>query len=78
MSKTLFVLPAVERSTLSCVWIYTGDPAQPLACVWIDRDLHIARTDAFIGCEVSEPAGQMEGNSSEVFWVDQHVERKKP
>jgi hypothetical protein len=42
MSKTFFVLPGVERSTLSCVWFETGNPAQPLACLWIDRDLHIA------------------------------------
>jgi hypothetical protein len=32
------------RSTaLSCRWIETGNPAQPLACVWIDRDLLIAK-----------------------------------
>ncbi len=42
MTKTLFVLPGVERSVLSCVWVGTGNPAQPLACVWIDRDLRIA------------------------------------
>jgi hypothetical protein len=42
MTKALFVLPGVERSVLSCVWIGTGNPAQPLACVWIDRDLRIA------------------------------------
>jgi hypothetical protein len=78
MTKTLFVLPGVERRTLSCVWIDTGNLAQPLACVWIDRDLHLARTDACIGCEVSEPARTMEGNSSEVSWVDQNVEGKKP
>jgi hypothetical protein len=49
MTKTLFVLPGVERSALSCVWIDTGNSAQPLACVWIDRDLHIAGTDALCG-----------------------------
>ena len=42
MTKALFVFPGVERSVLSCVWIATGNPAQPLACVWIDRDLRIA------------------------------------
>ena len=65
MITTLFVLPGVERSTLSCVWIETGDPALPLACVWIDRDLHIAGTDANIGSEISEPASTMEGNKGE-------------
>jgi hypothetical protein len=42
MTKTFFVLLGVERSTLSCVWYDTGNPAQPLACMWIDRDLQIA------------------------------------
>jgi hypothetical protein len=42
MNKALFLLPDVERSVLSCVWIETGNLAQPLACVWIDRDLRIA------------------------------------
>jgi hypothetical protein len=42
MTKTVFVLPGVERSALSCVWVDTGNPAQPLACVWIDRNLHIS------------------------------------
>jgi hypothetical protein len=40
MTETLFVLAAVERSTLSCVWVDTGSPAQPLACIWIDRSRH--------------------------------------
>jgi hypothetical protein len=42
MTKTLFVLPEAERSALSSVWIATGNPAQPLACVWIDRDVRVA------------------------------------
>jgi hypothetical protein len=42
MTKALFDLPGGERSVLSCVWVATGNPAQPLACVWIDRDLRIA------------------------------------
>jgi hypothetical protein len=65
MTKTLFVLRGVERSTLSCVWIDTGNPAQPLACVWSDRDLHIAGTDANIDSDISEPANTMEGNRGE-------------
>ena len=30
-----------ERTALSCVWIETGNPARPLACVWVDRDLRM-------------------------------------
>jgi hypothetical protein len=29
----------IYSTHLSCVWIETGNPAQPLACVWIDKDL---------------------------------------
>jgi len=29
--------PIATHSTLSCVWIRTTDPKQPLACVWIDH-----------------------------------------
>jgi hypothetical protein len=42
MTKTISILPFVQRSRLSCVWIETGNPLQPLACVWIDDDLRIA------------------------------------
>jgi hypothetical protein len=28
-----------QNSMLSCIWIETGNPAQPLACVWMDTDL---------------------------------------
>ncbi len=24
---------------ITCVWIVTGNPRQPLACVWIDREV---------------------------------------
>lgn len=43
MTNTLFALVDMARSTLSCVWIETGNPKQPLACVWIDRDLRIVQ-----------------------------------
>jgi hypothetical protein len=33
-----FVVQTARRSTLSCVWIETGNPARPLACTWISRD----------------------------------------
>lgn len=41
MTKTISTLPVVQRSRLSCVWIETGNPVHPLACVWIDADLRI-------------------------------------
>jgi hypothetical protein len=39
MTKTIFILPVANRSALSCVWIRTGNPEQPLACMWVDGDL---------------------------------------
>jgi hypothetical protein len=33
--KKIFIVPTARRSTLSCVWIETGNPARPLACTWI-------------------------------------------
>ena len=42
MTKTLFALVDTARSALHCVWIETGNPRQPLACVWIDREVRIA------------------------------------
>ncbi|MGB6134640.1 MAG: hypothetical protein WBG54_22880 [Acidobacteriaceae bacterium] len=42
MTKTLFLVPAVHRSSLSRVWIETGNPKQPLASVWIDNAVRIA------------------------------------
>ena len=32
-------LSRTDRRALSSVWIETGNPRQPLACVWIDQDL---------------------------------------
>ena len=37
MIKVVLVFTVVTRSSLSCVWIMTTDPKQPLACTWIDR-----------------------------------------
>ena len=42
MTNTLFPLVDTARSALNCVWIETGNPRQPLACVWIDREVRIA------------------------------------
>lgn len=43
MIRTVTAIPGLRRETwgtqLSCVWIETGNPSQPLACVWIDEDL---------------------------------------
>lgn len=45
MTNTLFALVDMARSAMHCVWIETGNPRQPLACVWIDRDLRMAQDD---------------------------------
>jgi hypothetical protein len=36
MNKTIYNFPKAER--LTCIWIETGDPGQPFACVWMDSD----------------------------------------
>ncbi len=38
MNKTIYNFPRVNR--LTCTWIETGDPRQPLARVWIDSDIN--------------------------------------
>lgn len=38
----LFMLPGPRRGALSRVWI-EGNPKQPLARVWVDREMRIAR-----------------------------------
>jgi hypothetical protein len=38
MTKTALIVTNTQRSALTCVWIETGNPVQPLACVWVDRD----------------------------------------
>jgi hypothetical protein len=32
-------LSRADRRALTAVWIETGNPRQPLACVWVDQDL---------------------------------------
>jgi hypothetical protein len=32
----------IRRGQLSCVWIETGNPRQPLARIWIDDELPVA------------------------------------
>ena len=50
MTKTIFIVPIAPRhGALSCVWIETGSPAQPLACIWVDRDSRM-----IADCEESE------------------------
>ena len=38
MAKNIFIVPVVKRNALHCAWIKTGDPAQPLRCVWTHRE----------------------------------------
>lgn len=41
-----FCLNQVQRARttagLHCVWIETGNPLQPLACVWVDPEVNLA------------------------------------
>jgi hypothetical protein len=39
MTNTILTFPIISRSPLSCTWVETGNPNQPLACVWLDRRL---------------------------------------
>jgi hypothetical protein len=50
MTKMALIVANTQRRTLFCVWIVTGNPVQPLECVWIDRDQR-----KFANCEESEP-----------------------
>jgi len=50
MTRTALIVANRQRSALSCIWIGTGNPAQPLACVWVDRDQR-----EVANCEESEP-----------------------
>ena len=50
MTKTALIVTDTQRSALTCVWIETGNPVQPLACVWVDRDQR-----RVANCEESEP-----------------------
>jgi hypothetical protein len=35
MTDTILTFPIISRSQLSCTWIETGNPNQPLTCAWI-------------------------------------------
>jgi hypothetical protein len=39
MANMILTFPIISRSPLSCTWVETGNPNQPLACVWLDRRL---------------------------------------
>ena len=45
MTKTILAFPAVTCRRLSCVWIKTENPAQPLACRWVDHTLNTVAND---------------------------------
>jgi hypothetical protein len=66
MLRTLFALPAgpavvgndratefaVRPTALSCVWIETGNLRQPLARIWIDRDMRMAEAGSENATEI--------------------------
>jgi hypothetical protein len=39
MNKIAFAVATVRSAPLDCVWVSTGNPAQPLECRWIPRRL---------------------------------------
>jgi hypothetical protein len=39
MTNTILTFPIIYRGPLSCTWVETGNPNQPLARVWLDRRL---------------------------------------
>jgi len=39
MANMILTFPIISRSPLSCTWVETGNPNQPLACVWLYRRL---------------------------------------
>lgn len=39
MKKTLFVKRGIRYGALCCAWVATGNSRQPLACIWIDREM---------------------------------------
>jgi hypothetical protein len=38
MTEIILTFPVRRISPLSCVWFETGNPAQPLACRWIENE----------------------------------------
>jgi hypothetical protein len=58
MTKIVFNFPNRKTSSLSCFWIETGNPAQPLARRWIDRqgsgaDLEVVGANGLGICRLS-------------------------
>jgi hypothetical protein len=45
MTNTILTFPIITRSPLSCTWVETGNPNQPLACIWLDRRLRSVSTN---------------------------------
>jgi hypothetical protein len=37
MTRTVLNFPVRDTAALRCVWIETGNPAQPLVCKWVSR-----------------------------------------
>jgi hypothetical protein len=37
MTETILSFPVHKTAALSCVWIKTGNPAQPLVCKWVSQ-----------------------------------------
>jgi hypothetical protein len=55
MGLNTYSVPDTQRSMLSCIWIETGNPVQPLACIWIDRNLCALKDDFAQEAEEPEP-----------------------
>ncbi len=41
------LISTLPRPGLYCVWIATGNPRQPLACIWIDAETRGYRLEYF-------------------------------
>lgn len=52
MTKIVRTFPVRRTDLLSCVWIRTGNPAQPLVCRWTSSARHSADLPAI---ETNEP-----------------------
>jgi hypothetical protein len=44
MTNNILTLRMPAR--LTCVWVPTGNPRKPLACVWVDPNAHAASKEA--------------------------------
>jgi hypothetical protein len=42
MTKVIFTFPVRRVASLSCIWMKTGNPAQPLVCKWTSSALSSA------------------------------------